>query len=305
MDLPFDQADQPELTTSVEVSPPDKVICRSCDWPNEPDSRFCDHCGVKIGEMIDHKWKSRLPSIPYEIIESPYISGFLLAYLVLVFGRVLYYIYNYSVIFYPDLIYIPSLFRKLSDIPPEMIIPAFIIGLIFGSIIERFYSTKLTKYSYDVHLTHLQKYFSLGLILTLISLWLSFIYVPIRVTRDELTTLFIFLTIISIIFPIWIYRWNSIKKPSDIPYLTILKHIRSMEQDNIRKITTMNVIGGFGIFLLVIIFWSPIMPWTVVAIPAWIILIISLIFLLNGVLLMYHYSWIRINGFISFAKQWS
>ncbi|MFX1505800.1 MAG: hypothetical protein ACFFDC_06750 [Promethearchaeota archaeon] len=305
MDLPFDQTDQSELITTEEFSPSDKVICRGCDWPNEPESRFCDHCGVKIGEIIDHKWKSRLPSIPYEVIESPYISGFLLAYLVLVFGRVLSYIYFYSAIYYPNLIYIPDLYRKFSDIPPEMIIPAFIIGLIFGFVVERIYSTQLTKYSYDMHLTHLQKYFSLGLVLTLISVWLFFIYVPIRVTRDELTTLFIFLTIISVFFPIWIYRWNSIKKPSDIPYLTILRHIRSMEEDNFRKITTMNIIGGFGIFLLVVIFWSPIMPWTVVAIPAWIILIISLIILLNGVLLMYYYSWICINRFISFSKQWS
>ncbi|MFX0204556.1 MAG: hypothetical protein ACFFDT_01110 [Candidatus Hodarchaeota archaeon] len=310
MDLPFDQVDQPEMITTDEVSPLNlptynKVICGDCDWPNEPDSRFCDHCGVKLGDIIDRGWKARLPGIPYEVIESPYISSFLIAYLMLVFGRVLSYIYIYSTLFYPNLIYIPELYRKFSDIPPEMIIPAFIIGLVFGSVIERVYSAKLTKYSYDVHLTHLQKYFSLGLVLTLISLWLFFIYVPIRVTRDELTTLFIFLTIISSIFPIWIHRWNSLKKPSDIPYLTILRHIKSMEEENFRKMTTLNVIGGFGIFLLVVIFWSPIMPWTVVAIPAWIILIISLIILLNGVLLMYYYSWIYINRFISFSKQWS
>jgi hypothetical protein len=310
MDIPFDQTIKPEsVTTQIEsitdLPTYNKVICRACNWSNEPDSRFCDHCGVRIGELTDGRRELRLPRIPYELIESPYISGFLLAYLMLIFGGILNIIITYSPSNYPNLDYIPELYRKLSDTPPGMIIPAIIIGLVMGYIIKRFYSDNLLKYRYDVHLTHLQKYFFLGLVLTIISLWLFFIYVPIRVTRDELITLFIFLTITCIIFSLWIYRWNSTKRPSDIPYLIVLRHVKGLEEDNFRKIISINLIGGLGIFLLVFVFWSPIMPWNVVAIPAWIILIISLIILLNGVLLINYYSWLYINRFIGFSKQQS
>ncbi|UCG03056.1 MAG: zinc ribbon domain-containing protein [Candidatus Heimdallarchaeota archaeon] len=306
MDLPFDQTIKPEIITPEnDSSTYAKVKCKACEWPNEPDSRFCDHCGVRIGELIEGRKQLRLPRIPDEIIVFPYISGFLLAYLLLIFTGVLTIIITYSSLNYPNLDYIPELYRKLSDTPPDMIIPAFIIGLIIGYLIERFYSGKLTKYRHDVHLTQFQRYFSLGLVLTVIALWLFFIYVPIRVTRDELTTLFIFLTIVCVFFSIWIYKWNSTRKPSDTPYLTILRHIKGLEEDNFRKILTFNLVGDVGIFLLVFIFWSPIMPWNVVAIPAWIVLVISLIILLNGVLLMNYYSWMHINRFIGFTKPFS
>lgn len=308
MDLPFDETIKPKIVTPEEESPVDsstytKVICRACDWPNEPDSRFCDHCGVRIEESIKGRREFRLPGLPDEIIVFPHISGFLLTYLALIFIGILNIIITYSALNYPNLDYIPELYRKLSDIPPDMIFPAIIFGLIMGYLIERLYSDKLIKYRHDMHLTQFQKYFSLGLVLTLIALWLFFIYVPIRVTRDELTTLFIFLTIVCLIFSIWIYNWNSRKIPSNIPYLTILRHVKGLEEDNFRRILTFNIFGDFGIFLFVLIFWSPIMPWNVVAIPAWIILIISLIILLNGVLLMNYYSWMYINQFIGITNQ--
>ncbi|MFX0014153.1 MAG: hypothetical protein ACFFB2_06660 [Promethearchaeota archaeon] len=83
----------------------------------------------------------------------------------------------------------------------------------------------------------------------------------------------------------------------------ILNYNIALEDDNFRRILNYNIIGGLGIFFLVVILWSPLMPWTVLAIPAWIILIISLQLLLNGVLLMNYYSWMYINRFISYSKQ--
>ena len=308
MDLPFDETIKseivlPEEDSYVDSSTYTKVLCRACNWPNKSDSRFCDHCGVKIDDSTERRREFRLPRIPDEIIVFPYLSSFLLAYLILIYGGILNLIITYSPLNYPNLDYIPELYRKLSDTPPDMIIPAFIIGLVMGYLIERFYSNKVIKYRQNVHLTQFQKYFSLGLVLTIVSLWLFFIYVPIRVTRDELTMLFIFLTIVCVIFTIWIYKWNSTKRPSDIPYLTVLRYVKGLEEDNFRKILAFNLIGDVGIFLFVFIFWSPIMPWNVVAIPVWIVLVVSLIILLNGVLLMNYYSWMYINRFIGFTNQ--
>lgn len=308
MDFPLDQITEkkvvkPQEEKPIDIKKYDKVFCLACSWPNEPDSNFCDNCGVRIAKVVEDKKIIGLPRIPHEIINSPYIAVFLLSYLVLiVFGNLALAI-TYSPLTQPNLEFIPDLFRQLSDIPTRMFVPAVIIGLILGFVISRLYPDKLMQY--DMHLIDLQKFFSLGLVLTLISLWLILIYIPIQVTRDEMVFLIIFFTLISCILSIWGFKWNSVNKPSNMPYLIFLKHLKALRDYNIRSIRIYNVFGCVIIFFIVTAFWSTLMGytvfeipgWTVFGVPAWIALILSFVMLLNGALLLYHYSWVNINRF--------
>ena len=314
MDLPIDKLTKQKVLITQEEKPVDipkhdKVFCLTCGWPNELDSNFCDNCGIRITKVVEDKKAIGLPRIPHEIINTPYIASFLLSYLVLIVLGNLALVITYSPLTQPNLEFIPDLFRQLSDIPTRMFVPAVIIGLILGFVITRLYSDKLMQY--DMHLIDLQKFFSLGVVLTLISLWLILIYIPIRVTRDEMVFLIIFLTLISCTLPIWGIKWNSVNKPSDIPYLTFLKYLKALREYNIRNIRIYNFVGFVIIFFIVTAFWSALMGytvfeipgWTVFGVPAWIALILSLLMLLNGVLLLYYYSWVNINRFIGFSKS--
>jgi hypothetical protein len=315
MDFPIEQIPKQEFVITQEdittgIQKYDKVVCNACSWSNEPNSLFCDHCGTRIFEIKEDVKAVNLPRIPQEVINSPYIALFLLIYLVLIISGMFAIAFTYSPLTEPNLEFIPDIFRKLNDISTGMIIPAIILGLILGFIISRLFTAKYIQYRYDAHLTQLQTYFSFGMVITFISIWLCLVYVPIRVTRDEFIFLVIFLTFICLLLGIWIYKWNSAKLPSDIPYLVFLKQLKALEDNNFRKIKKYNFIGSVIIFFMVTVFWSSVMPYTVFnipgftvfGIPAWIALIVSLLMFLNGVLLMNYYSWNRINQFIGYTK---
>ncbi|MFX0184041.1 MAG: hypothetical protein ACFE95_13240 [Candidatus Hodarchaeota archaeon] len=314
MDFPIDQIPKQEAVVTQKETISDfhisnKVVCNTCSWTNEPDSLFCDHCGTRIEEIREDAKSIDLPRIPQEVINYPYIALFLLIYLVLIIIGMYTIVFAYSPLTEPNLEYIPDLFNKLNGISTGMIIPAIILGLIMGLFIRRLYTTKYTHYRFNVHLTQLQTYFSFGLATTFISLWLCLVYVPIRVTRDEFVISVIFLTLICLLLGIWLYKWNSSNVPSDIPYLALLKHLKVLGDYNLRRIKNYNLIGSIVIFLVVTVVWSSVMPYTVFnipgftvfGIPAWIALVASLIMLLNGVLLMFYYSWRHINRFIGYS----
>jgi hypothetical protein len=315
MDFPIDQIPKQEVVLSqketvTDYQHYDKVVCSTCSWSNEPDSLFCDHCGTRIEEIKEDVKGIDLPRIPQEVINSPYIALFLLTYLILIISGMFAIVFAYSPLTEPNLEFIPELFYKLNDISTGMIIPAIILGLIIGYFIRRFYTTKYAQYRYNVHLTQLQTYFSFGIVITFISLWLCLVYVPIRVTRDEFIISVIFLTFLCLLLGIWMYKWNSLRVPSDVPYLVFLKYLKVLKDYNLRRIKNYSLIGSVIIFFMVPVVWSSVMPYTVTdfpgltvfGVPAWIALIASLIMLLNGILLMFYYSWMHINRFIGFTK---
>lgn len=315
MDFPIDQIPKQEVVltqkeTVTDFRKYDKILCNTCSWSNEPDSLFCDHCGTRIEEIKEDIKTLNLPRIPQEIVNSPYIALFLLTYLALIISGIFAIVFAYSPLTEPNLEFIPDIFYKLNDVSTGMIIPAIILGLIVGFFIRRLYTTKYAQYRYNVHLTQLQTYFSFGMIITFISLWLCLVYVPIRVTRNEFVFSVIFLTFICLLLGTWIYKWNSSKIPSDLPYLVFLKHLKILGDYNFKRIKNYNLIGSVIIFIMVPVVWSSVMPYsvsdfpglTVFGVPAWIALIASLIMLLNGGLLMFYYSWMHINRFIGYTK---
>ena len=192
--------------------------CPSCSWFNEIDSVFCDNCGRKL-IISEKKYPSKPMSlIPPEFISSPLVAGFLISYLIFVIGGMLSLIFTYSVLNEPDLVYIPELFHKLTDVSTLTIIPAFLGGIFLSLVINWIFKNKILHDRYHEHLLGLQKKFSLGLMVTLIALWSILVYIPIRVTRDEITTLILILILVSFTFPILIYRWNRTNKPTETPY---------------------------------------------------------------------------------------
>ncbi len=286
------------------------ISCPSCSWFNESDSIFCDNCGRKL-DVSEKKSRSRFRiSLPQEIISSPLISGFLLSYLIFVTGGMIYLSYSYSFLFEPDIVYIPDLFDKLVGISTGMIIPAILAGLLLSVTINWIYSKKYLIDRYEEHLVQLQKKFSFGLILTLIGIWSILVYIPIRVTRDEMSILILISTLICIIFPILIYRWNLSNKPFETPYFTFLKSLRMLESYNMNNIKIYSIFSIAISFFGVTIGWSIVMPYsvfditgiTVFGIPTWIFFAFSIVLLFYGILLMYYYSWTSINRFIGLMQ---
>ncbi|MFX0112953.1 MAG: hypothetical protein ACFFB3_00245 [Candidatus Hodarchaeota archaeon] len=230
---------------------------------------------------------------PQEIIDYPFIATFLLAYLVLViFGNFTYVLEGWGN-FDLDSFY---------EMPTEALVPAIIIGIVVGLLINRLYPVS-PKSKYRRQLTYFQKYYSLGVILTVISIWLFFIYAPIKIGENEYTIISIFLTIGSFVLPGWLYKWNLGNRPSDAPYWDLLRHKKVIESYNSKRLKDLNIVGGVIILIFVISAWSARMTWTLFELPAWVTVAFSLLLFLNGAALMSYYSWARINRFIGFVQS--
>jgi hypothetical protein len=196
---------------------------------------------------------------PQEIIDYPFIGTFLLAYLVLViFGNFLYLIEGWGSF---DI-------ESFYEMPTEALAPAIIIGIVVGLLIGQLYRVS-PRTKYRRQLTYFQKYYSLGLILTSISIWLF-------------------------------YLGN---RPSDAPYWDLLRHKKVIESYNSKKLKDLNIFGGVIILVFVISVWSAQMTWTLLELPAWVAVAFSLILFLNGAALMSYYSWARINRFVGMAQS--
>ena len=311
MDLSIEKI-QLKADRLVEIIPSESeestrtISCTSCGWLNERDSIFCDKCGRKLVEVGKRVKEKPRFSLPQEIITSPFLAGIFLSYLVLVTCGMIILALTYSPFADPDLMYIPELYDKLNTISISMILPSIIVGLVVGLCINRFYSREFVLDRYEEHLIQLQTRFSFGMILSLISLWLILIYIPIQPTRNETFILIIALAFICLIVPFWIYRWNIAKKPSKTPYFTFLKSLRTLESYNMTKIRKYTIICSIAFFILITLVWAEIMHYsvldipgmTVFGLPAWIILILALVLFADGVFLMYYYSWNSINRFI-------
>jgi hypothetical protein len=230
---------------------------------------------------------------PQEIIDYPFIATFLLAYLVLViFGNFTYVLEgwgNFDV-------------ESFYDMPTEALVPAIVIGIVGGLLIGRL-SPVSSKSKYRRQLTYFQKYHSLGVILTAISVWLFFIYAPIKIGENEYTIISIFLTIGSFVLPGWLYKWNLENKPSDAPYWDLVRHKKVIESYNNKKLKDLNIVGGVIILIFVVSAWSARMTWTLFGLPAWVTVAFSLLLFLNGAGLMSYYSWARINRFVGMVQS--
>ncbi|MHA2270479.1 MAG: zinc ribbon domain-containing protein [Candidatus Hodarchaeales archaeon] len=230
---------------------------------------------------------------PQEIIDYPFIGIFLLAYLILViFGNFLYLIEGWGSF---DI-------ESFYEMPTEALVPAIISGIVGGLLISQLYRVS-PRTKYPRQLTYFQKYYSLGIILTAISMWLFFIYVPIRISESQYTVISICLTVGSFMLPVWLYKWNLSNRPSDAPYWDLLRHKKVIESYNSKKLKDLNIFGGVIILVFVISAWSAQMTWTLLELPAWVAVAFSLILFLNGAALMSYYSWARINRFVGMAQS--
>ncbi len=286
MDVSFDQVVHSEVISRSEIDKSN--VCAFCNWPNDSDARFCDNCGRNLSGSI----RKSEEFFPLELIEYSYIAIFCLSYLVsLILGIALINI-QFSTFAEPDLIKIPNLFNRLHGVASGMLIPALILGLVIGFSIKRFYHKKVRKnYRYEIQLVQYRKYFSLGLVLSLIAVWLFFIYSPLDVSRDEFATMSILLLILSLISFFFLYRWNIIQVPSDVPYFVLLRFISSYEIEIMKKLRSGNLLGGLILLIGVYGLWGELMFWTVFGLPAWIAVYLSLLLLLNSFYLLYYFSW--------------
>ncbi len=237
--------------------------------------------------------------IPWEIIDHPYTALVLLSYLVLLaLGNI------QIALDFPSRL--PGeesdLFNRLSDVATGTLIPAVILGLISGYLITQIYREKRSpQYKHDIHFAHFQRYFSLGLILTLISAWLFWIFSPIRVNETEFGIWVISLLLGGFILLIWLYKWNDGNKPYDLPYLVLARYKKSLDFYNSKKLRDYTIVGSMVILMAVYVIWENNGVWygaTVLEAPAWFAAVFSLILMLYGVLLMNFYSWTRIKRFI-------
>ena len=131
--------------------------------------------------------------------------------------------------------------------------------------------------------------------ISLIALWLFFIYSPLNVTRDEFITMSIFLLIFSFLSFISVYRWNLKQELTDVPYFMLIRFLPSIENETFKKIRNGNIIGGLLILTFVYLLWGDLMFWTVFGFPAWVAVVMSLLLLLNGIFLLFYFSWDQIK----------
>ncbi|MFX1283390.1 MAG: hypothetical protein ACFFB5_07035 [Promethearchaeota archaeon] len=128
MDLTIEQ-----MMKQVSVKDPiesDKIICKACSWPNEPDSRFCDSCGKKLIELEEEKDVVYLPQIMFRF---PNVTSIIFTYFIFFFYGLFIGIIAIAISPEWESQNITELFLSLFVL---LIAPAIIYGLIFGYLIE-------------------------------------------------------------------------------------------------------------------------------------------------------------------------
>jgi len=258
---------------------------------NNLDSELLDYTVKQEKDLVENNF------LLLELFENPYLFSTLISYLLLLIGNKLVYNLSISPFFSENVIDPTTYYFGIQNVVTAMITPAVILGIIFGYLLTRFrdeYHVK--KKQSQIHVVKVQRKFSLGILLTLISLWLILIYIPATIPVSEIFTLSLFLILISFIGSFWIHKWNDSRQPDDIPHLKFLRRIKTVEKSIEGKIRKIMVIGGILILVMTYAIWGKAMPWTIFTLPAWIALAVSFMLLLNGVTILYYFSWTRINN---------
>ncbi len=304
MDLPIEEkiiqdrreADIKTATVDFreDYSKTTQIKCQICEWLNASDSKFCENCGKRIIKQREMKKPSY---IPQEAIDHPYIASLSISYLILItLGVVFHYLRNSPS--NPTRLSHERFIEILHDIPIFILIPTIIIGLFSGYVIDHsFLEERRSKY--DTQLSHFQDYYSLGIILTLISLWLLYVYLPFSINYNEALVLVFSLAFFANGIAIWINKRNLDNRSAiTTSYLDLLKFTKAIDNYNYTRIRDINIAGSVVSFVISAVLWSS-YDYSILGVTAWIAFIPMLLMLINGIALMNYYSWSHINRFIA------
>ncbi|MFX1513860.1 MAG: zinc ribbon domain-containing protein, partial [Promethearchaeota archaeon] len=285
-------------TTSDKLS--SKLYCTNCNWPNEFDSRFCENCGRRITEEATSILYQKQENVPQEIITHPFLTSFLISYLILIILGNLILLVIYSD-FNTNSQSADRYVKALHDIPKLSIIPAIFISLISGYFISQSDLSKKPS-RYEIQLARIQNYYSFGVGISLISLWWLFTYLPFKASYEELFILVFLLAFCASGLAIWFSTQNRNNKSMDASYLVLLRLTKIIDNVNRQRLRDINIRGAIIISVIVFFLWQD-HDWFILSIPAWIAYIFMFLFLLNGVVLMHYYSWSQINRFVASYQQ--
>jgi len=128
MDLTIEQMMTRDSTKDSQEY--EKIICKICRWPNEPDSKYCDSCGKKLIELREEETAAHLPQI---MLRFPNVTSIIFTYQVFI-------IYGLFIGVVATVIYSEWEIHKIVELFLSLFIlliaPAIIYGLIFGFLIE-------------------------------------------------------------------------------------------------------------------------------------------------------------------------
>lgn len=128
MDLTIEQMMKCDSVKDTQES--DKIICKACSWPNEPDSKFCDSCGKKLIKLGEEKKLVYLPQIMFRF---PNVTSIIFIYSIFFIYGLFIGIIAVNISPEWEIYNITELFLSLFVL---LIAPAIIYGLIFGFLIE-------------------------------------------------------------------------------------------------------------------------------------------------------------------------
>ena len=250
----------------------------------------------QVQESIDRG--DELKSLIMELFEHPYILITLLSYLVLVMVNVAIATISISPFFPSSLsLDLVTYYLNLRSVVINMGPIAILSGLIGGYILTQLRDDRYLRRKRAItHLIGFQNKYSLGIISSLISLWLFFIFLPLSLSVEDITFVTVILFLVNFIGSFWLYKWNMSHQPIQIPHLTFLRKIKLIESTIYKNLRLVNILGIPLFTFIAIGLWGTTMTWTIFTFPGWVTLVVAGLLLLNGIFLIYAFSWKRINS---------
>lgn len=278
------------------------IICKNCFHVNDSETQFCENCGRPLAQKM---------KIKQEIIDHPYSVSFLGIYVILIVSGA---IWGYM---FPDLNEVPSnpifLFYASAVM---MLTPTIIISIISGAILNHLTGERKSfKLKYNMALEHFEESFAVGFVILFLEGIIFFFIYSAGITtytriydhpsfvQIPIILILLFPSIVGLFLPFCGAFLSLRKKPSNIPYLTLLKTKKIYNNYAAKQLGLANVYGFIGVIVITWI-WGFLFPNLLLesSTEFFGVVFIFLLFMLayNGIVIMYLYSWPTITRFIEF-----
>ena len=279
------------------------TVCQYCQTSNESSSNYCENCGRN-----QFYQQNLLQNIKQEIIDHNYFITFLFCWFGFAILQVFFYA-SFGVSMFSYLF--PDIHLRLWGIPFSeslaismilSVIPAFIVSLIVGFLLDQLYFNELksSKQKYNQAIEKLQHRFILGIWLNVIGIIL-FLFLILNGFTEFMLLMMIVL---------WIYGasvWKHFHlegKPHNIPYFKLLSTKKLLDKNVKEKYFVFNPISIFMSIILATL-WAfladyllhPELEFQELVLVCGLVMI-ALFIIVNGIFFMHFYNWSHIKNII-------